>query len=435
MLLIHVPKLTNRLGYTLNLVFKNVLKVEYKITIKEEEYLSYKGAKLSYGNTPLNEGAHIQSSELLFQTSIEFIDAKPFKWNNLIALFPIYNANSILPFDIFASIFYFVSRYEEYLPHQIDSHSRFKPEDSIASQHGLLRKPIVNIWIQELAKKLKELFPELHIPEGQFEAILTVDIDNAYAYKDKSILRIVGGYLGAIFKLNYKDIILRTQVLLGIKHDPFDTYNFLIANIKKYRLKTIFFVLYGKYGPYDTNLSNNNPRFQRLLKFLGDYAKIGIHPSYASFEDSSLLKKETQKLSATLHKPITRSRFHFIRFRLPESYRVLIDNGIEDDYSMGYPSEIGFRAGICTPYNFYDLENNHETSLRIHPFTIMDATLHHYLNIKAEDAFAYYKNMIDEIRNVNGTFYCIWHNENIGTTEDWKGWKEVFSQVAEYMTR
>ena len=41
MLLIYVSKLTNRLGYTLNLVFKTILNIPFEITLDEEYFCSY----------------------------------------------------------------------------------------------------------------------------------------------------------------------------------------------------------------------------------------------------------------------------------------------------------------------------------------------------------------------------------------------------------
>lgn len=40
---------------------------------------------------------------------------------------------------------------------------------------------------------------------------------------------------------------------------------------------------------------------------------------------------------------------------LPEHYSYLNELEIANDYSMGYPETIGFRAGTSTPYLFYDL--------------------------------------------------------------------------------
>ena len=49
MLLVYVPRLTNRLGYTLNVLFKHLLHADFNITTDEEYFLRYGDAKLCYG--------------------------------------------------------------------------------------------------------------------------------------------------------------------------------------------------------------------------------------------------------------------------------------------------------------------------------------------------------------------------------------------------
>ena len=63
----------------------------------------------------------------------------------------------------------------------------------------------------------------------------------------------------------------------------------------------------------------------------------------------------------------------------PVISRIFINAGITEDYSMGYPEEPGFRAGIARPYYFYNISEDQQTSLKIIPFQVMDATLY---NIK-----------------------------------------------------
>jgi len=75
-----------------------------------------------------------------------------------------------------------------------------------------------------------------------------------------------------------------------------------------------------------------------------------------------------------------------LRLNLPDTYRNLIDEDITDDYSMGYAALPGFRAGICSPYNFYDLDIEVETKLRVHPFMVMDGTLKDYMKLTPTDA-------------------------------------------------
>lgn len=432
MLLIYVSKLTNRIGYTLNLIFKSILHVPFEITMNKKYFCSYDGAKLCYSAEKIGDGLYINPVSLLFQTSIETQDIHAVEYEDMPVLFPTYGQDLTLPFDIFAASFYLVSRYEEYLPHHQDEHHRFKHTDSIAYQLGFLHSPIVNKWADLLAEKIKERYPQVEFPSRKFKFVATVDVDMAYSYKHKGILRNIGGVIKDIFCYDIKSLKARTLVLLNKRQDPYDTFDYILKVCEEQHCELLFFILFANYGNYDKNISYNNSSFQELIKHLGDYGKVGIHPSYASFGNERSINEEIRRLSDILHKPIYRSRFHFLHFTLPTGYQNLIDNNIRTDFSMGYSSEIGFRAGVCTPFNFYDLENDYETTLEIQPFAIMDTAMKTYLNLSPDEAFLKIRTMIDEIKHVEGTFYGIWHNSNLCNDFGWEDWHLVFEQTLEY---
>jgi hypothetical protein len=205
-------------------------------------------------------------------------------------------------------------------------------------------------------------------PEKKYSFVSTIDIDNAYAYREKGFIRTLGGFARAAVKINFSEISERMRVLLGMEKDPYDTYDYQLEIHQKHHTKVIYFFLLGDYGINDKNLPPDSLSFQSLIKRLADHAAVGIHPSFNSFGRERQLKKEIGRLSGILHCEITKSRQHFLRLRLPETYRSLIELDIKEDYTMGYASRPGFRAGICSPFNFYDLDQEKETPLRIFPF-------------------------------------------------------------------
>ena len=134
-------------------------------------------------------------------------------------------------------------------------------------------------------------------------------------------------------------------------------------------------------------------------------------------------------ISGITGKKIRKSRQHFLLLRLPETYRNLLSLGIEEDYSMGYPGICGFRAGICTPFRFYDLQNEKETNLLVFPFQVMDTSLNKYMKLSPQEAQRHIEELVDEVKEVNGTFISIWHNESLHDRGKWKGWRLVFEQM------
>ncbi len=434
MLLIYTHNITHRNKYIFNLIFRDLLGINFVLTSNIEEFKNYQDFKLSYTNNPINDELFFISRNLLFESGITEQNISVFEFNSN-KVFYATGKLSALPFDVFAASFYLVSRYEEYLPHIRDEHGRFEAKDSLAFLNNFLQKPIVNIWANWIKGLLQKRYPELSFPEKKYEFISTIDIDNAYAYREKGFTRSIGGYLKSLSTLNFKEITERNRVLFGLEKDPYDTYDFQLAILKKYNFKSIYFFLLGDYGVNDKNLPIESKRFQSLIKMLGDYAEIGIHPSYGSNKSKAQLKKEVSRLAKVLHRDVTKSRQHFLKLTLPETYRNLIDIDITDDYTMGFASQIGFRASICTPFNFYDLDMEMETKLKIHPFAIMEGTLKYYMKVHPEDAMQKIKPMIDEVKVVNGVFISLWHNDTINDQKLWKGWRAVYEEMVEYATR
>jgi hypothetical protein len=434
MLIIFTHKITHRNKYIFNLIFKDILGVDFTLIVDEEEFKKYNGAKVSYTNNALSDELFFISRSLLFESGITEQNISIFDYNTSKVFFSTGKA-SALPFDVFAASFYLVSRYEEYLPHIRDEHDRFDAKDSLAFMNNFLQKPVVNIWALWIKELLQKKYPEFIFPEKRYEFISTIDIDNAYAYREKGFTRSIGGYVKSISKLDFVEIAERTRVLLNAEKDPYDTYNFQLEILKKFKFKSIYFFLLGDYGINDKNLPIESKKFQALIKMLGDYAEIGIHPSYGSNKSKEQLKKEVGRLSKVLHREVTKSRQHFLKLTLPETYRNLIDLDITDDYTMGFASQIGFRASICTAFNFYDLDTELETKLKIHPFAVMEGTLKYYMNVHSKDAMQKIKPLIDEVKAVNGVFISLWHNDTLNNQKLWIGWQSVYEEMVKYAVK
>jgi hypothetical protein len=426
LILVYSHKLTNRLRYTFKTIFTDVLLVEVTFTDDLELFKNSDHPKINYSFNKIDDGLFFQSFSLLFENGIKEQYLSFFEYEENKCFFNV-GKESILPFDPFAACFYLISRYEEYLPHIRDEHDRFLATESVAFQQNFLTIPLVNIWINKVEKIIKEKYPSFIFPERKFNYQSTIDIDNAFSIKHKGIIRTIGGLFKSLISTH--DLKERISVIFNKENDAFDTFDYQNEIHKKYNTKPLYFFLLGDYGLNDKNIPVKNKTFQSLIKSIADYYEVGIHPSYASNKDINILTKEINRLQEITHRNTTKSRQHFLKLNLPETYQNLIDNDILEDYTMGYADKCGFRASICSPYYFYDLDTETSTKLKINPFAVMEATYMYYEKVDAINASQQIEKIMQKVKAVNGTFISVWHNESLSEKGIWKGWKAVYEKM------
>lgn len=427
MVLVYSPHISSRMEYITALLLNRMLGLDHKLTRDEDSFTVYNGPKINYSSRPLHRGGiFIPASGFLQQRGVNPFEPEINKQKRIPLLFPDKEDNGALGFDPFAASFYLVSRYEEYLPHEKDRHGRFEANQSFAWKHGFLQKPLVDHYALMLRDVLVEKYPALEIPRQQFTFIPTYDVDVAFAYKGRTMFRNVLGSLRSLSKLDFYSLFQRFRVILNREKDPYDTYDLQLELYKKTGIKAYYFFLCGDYGPYDRNVAFFSRQFFLLIKKLGDYAHIGIHPSYASHDEPGVLENELRRLSGITNDDIQYSRQHYLRLQLPKTYRELLKHNIGYDFTMGYASQPGFRAGISRPYPFYDLSEEQETPLTIVPLVLMDGTLHDYLGLTPDEAWKLVKKLMDEVIQVNGTMTTLWHNDALAGQDAWKGWWQVY---------
>ena len=430
MVLVYAERLTPRLEYAFRLIFEQILRLEVSFTANSAEYAASEQPRINYSSTQSGGGLYMYPSRLLFLDELEYPEPDTVLYNGEKYFYGT-SPESFLPFDPFAASFLLVTRMEEYYDTRLDHFGRFIPKNSLLSHNGLLQKPVVNIWALLVAEKLSEKYPFILLPKQHFNFITTVDIDSAWAYLNKGLFRNLGGFARDFLKGRFKEAFQRVKVQLGIRKDPFDTYDFLDTVFKENENRVIFFFLMGDRCKHDKSINHRNHAFHRLIRRISSKYKTGIHPSLnGSREDfKKWLPIEKKRLERITRERVTRSKQHFLYLTFPKTYQVLRENKITSDYTMGYSGECGFRAGICSPYPYYDLTREKVTGLTIYPFQVMDVTLRDYLGLDAERAAEMIWKLMDEVRKVRGTFISTWHNESLNGNGKWKGYRNVFRQM------
>ncbi len=418
-------RLTPRLQYTANFISNTICGCDALVTDDPHQYKAATGIKISYTATRSTEqDTWIQPHALLFEQGIQQQDIKCFQWENTKAFFA--TAGDI-PFDMLAATFFLLSRYEEYLPHPTDTYGRFAHTASLAFRESFLHQPLINIWLETLKGNIIKQSPRAEVSTQQFEYMPTYDIDIAFAYHNRGLFATTGGLLKDLRRPRH--LKQRLQVIAGKAPDPFDVYAWLDTLHVQHRLHPLyFFLLAEKRGIYDKNV---NPQAQRMQQLVQQHAKnytTGIHPSWQSGDEKDLLLKEITILRDITRQQVTHSRQHYIRMQLPDTYRRLIKTGITHDHSMGYGSINGFRASVCTPFPWYDLEKEEQTGLTLHPFCFMDANSFFEQQYNAAQAAEELQQYHNTVKQVNGTLITIFHNHFLTQEKQWMPWREMYSR-------
>lgn len=422
-IVVYTPVSSPRLEYILDWLLKERLQLEYLMVHTKEDTTAHPYI-VCYGE--ILEGAiSIPSDGLLMNKGTRTTKPATGEWNTLPTIYPRDKEGYSLPFDILAATFYLLSRYEEYEAYTPDKHGRFPATASVLYRMGILERPIVDEWVQAFHKLLVHTW-QVPLPETQFTFCPTYDIDMAYSHLYKGIRRIAGAYLRAMLRVDIRQINMRTLVLKKKQKDPYDSFRWLRQLHKEYSFTPLYFVLSAtRTTRFDKNIHPNHPAMVRVIKWLVKDGNIGIHPSYYSSKGDTLQREKTT-LEQVAGRHTTVSRQHYIRAVMPHTYRMLLHNHITEDYTMGYGTHLGFRAGTGASFLWYDLEHETSTNLRIHPFCFMDTTAHYEAGLSAGEAFEKLQAMSAILERTGSTLITVFHNFSLGTDEEWRGWRQGY---------
>jgi hypothetical protein len=311
-----------------------------------------------------------------------------------------------------------------------DSHGRYPAKQSLLFQNGWLDTPIVDklIWLLGYCIDKK--------PLDQFEIIATADIDMALRFGGRSFFVKMGSLI--------QDVLFRPTLLI-------DRVKAMLSKTDPYQMEIATLPILTNTANFKVFILNHRQRTDKNKQILSEILALelrrskeifgantenwGMHPSWQNESNTMATQDEWHwektELENNLEIPVKHSRLHYIHLRLPNSYKILQQIGITNDWSLGYPEATGFRAGTSKPYVWYDLIDEKSMDLIIHPFCIMDVTCKNYLNLS--DTLSITKGNIikQQLEVIGGTFCFIFHNESVSNSFPWKNWKNTIINWSE----
>lgn len=367
-LLVYVPKNSSRINYIFNQICGRILGFEVHFTSKIEAFISFQGVKFSYCKKKLGNEIFIQQYGLLEEHGINDVNIMVDHWEDAECpcFFRVSN-DSDLAYDIFSASFYLLSRYEEYQPHVKNEYGCFGYEESLAFQKNFLTFPVIEMWTECFKSLLKQKF-DLPEQEKNYKVNLNIAVEEAYAFRHRGFVRVVGASARDFFKFDFREIYQRFKSLMRLAPDPYDIYNDLIAFGKESHITLDFYFQLSDYTRYSKSISYNKRIYHKLIKSMGDYVKLGLRPGYEAINNFLLFKKEKQRWQNIVNQNLHATLIKSDGMNFPLVFEHMNKLEITDDYSMGYPNQIGFRAGTASAFQFYDLNLEQSTRLVVHPY-------------------------------------------------------------------
>lgn len=410
---IYSVKRNHRFNYVISELFERRMGLKVAVFTNLEEFIKQVGPRFNYSHQSIKDVPQIIPAKLLFEKRIQEQDLDISNHD----LFKLYSTKTnTLGFDPLAAAFFFLSMYEEYLPHLEDEHGRFLYTERVTVKNQVHHLPLVEHYAIILNEWLCNVYPDLALIDKNSKISVTIDVDQLFAVKAKGLARSILGLIADTFR---GKLFSRLAILTGRSPDPNEIYDKIITLCQSKGIPLTFFFQVGDNSRFDIN---NPPHLNEVKQRINEIAlssNVGIHPSYFSSDNHEKLESEVDRLRSILTTPVTRSRQHFFRYQLPKTFLELSELGVTDDYSIGFTECNGFRASTCKPFRLFDLERDEVTSVTFHPMTSMDSCsqkLYH----NSEKALEELIQLRKSIQEVGGEMVTTWHVEVLtGQTGNW----------------
>jgi hypothetical protein len=336
-----------------------------------------------------------------------------------------------LGLDIFGSVFFMVSRYEEAVLELRDEHGRFPAAASLSVREGFADRPIVNEYVEVLWAAMRRLWPALARRQRRYRFLPSHDVDIPFCRGSSTarLLRSLGADIARRRDLDLAARRLRAYrgrpVDGRLPRDVCDTYDELMNLSERVGATSVFHFFGERTGlPIDAEYEPSEPRIREVLRRIGERGhEIGLHASYGSPRDPEMLRRQLERLQAAcavagVEQEEWQSRQHYLRLETPATWRALEEAGLACDSTLGFSSMGGFRAGCCYEFPVYDLQARRTLRLRERPLVAMEVALLDRQGLSHDQVLKRIATLRERCRLFGGDFTLLWHNSRLQTRAD-----------------
>lgn len=349
---------------------------------------------------------------------------------------------STIGYDILGLAAWMLSRAEELHCDALDEHGRFAATESHAYRNGYLDRPVVDEWLDILRQVVERTWPGIALRRPTYSLWLSHDVDRPSRYvfgTRKDVARAVAG--DVLKRRDFTSLLRAPWVRLHStadihEWDPYNTFEWLMdVSDRAGTVSTFNFLTGHTTHALDGNYDIESRPMRRLLRRVHERGhEIGLHPSYACYQNHALIVAQAKRLRKVCVEEgiVLRSlggRMHYLRWETPGTLNRLQRAGLSYDSTLGYADYPGFRCGTCHEYPAFDPLCGEALTIRIRPLVAMDTTLYdeQYLgtDTRQEVILKRLLSLKETCRRVGGGFSLLWHNSQLYT----RAMRETYQSV------
>jgi len=170
----------------------------------------------------------------------------------------------------------------------------------------------------------------------------------------------------------------------------------------------------------DPGYSVETPEIRDAIRTLraGGY-DIGLHPSFAAWNDVDRMASEKTRLETALGEPVVQVRMHWLRFSWADTWHAQEACGLRDDSTLGFNDRPGFRAAAALAFHPWDAKRQTPMQLTATPMTLMDSQVYDYHSAEPDERRVIMAKLIREVHDVAGKVTIIWHPHVLSPDYGW----------------
>lgn len=323
------------------------------------------------------------------------------------------SATTQIGLDIFASSFFMLTRWEEYL---LGREEKGDCDETLlfAVKHGIWQRPVVHEYESLLRSVLA-----LASPKRKYQVVLSHDVDGfvtpawSRIFRDFIRQTIHGAPKNKVLHLTWDEEI-RYKKSFPSDINQFEFYRSLSTkfNIAEW----LYFKVCAK-GETECTYTYDSSNASLVLKGLKSFdqkeLRLGFHPSQSTFKNKDQWQIESERITRFLgYEPVIGRNHHLLYdSNMLRQWEMLAGQDTSLQLSnCVFHNRQGFRSGISVPYRLFDIYQRRDMRVVEHPCQIMDTVIRYDSKVRSEsEIWDEVKSVIERTKQYGGELVLTWH--------------------------